>query len=245
MTDQNTRLKIPSRDIFNIFQIFNPEVFTLLEDEDESGNIYNNMLVMLKKLGAPTADIMENTDAVREYSSTIISSDAGGFVMNTMLKTVSKNAEIEEWIFLIIGDVIDYGEDVKEAADRYKLNPLFALTGTFEQNRVFVPHDCIARMKTKNGEDARMLPNTADDFYALILYADSAFRAIMTHEKMNMDTFAFYLDPSQVALAKYDYNEIKKRTATDLAAYVLECAEENQPQIATTYPILPAPPILQ
>lgn len=245
MTTPTNRLKIMARDLFNIFQLYNPAIFEPIISDEDAIKIFERTVSMVDYFESPTSDVLTSPD-IESFSTSYKESDTGGFIIVTALKKkIEGRSETEDWLFITIGDTIDHGEHIQDLSKRYELLPLFALTGIVENNSVFVPHDCGAKTILEDGETALMFPNTPDDFYALVLYADAAFRAIMTNDTMDLNKFAFYLDPSQVQVSRNEYHEIKNRTATDLAKYIVECADLNHQMPTTSFPQMPAPPMLQ
>lgn len=238
-------INIDVRDILNIFQIKNPEVSTIITNQTEIKNIYGNMLAMMQKFEASSTPILENAGAMRKITMATTSSDGGGFLMSSIVETISDQAEIEIWLFVIIGEVVDSGQDIEAPAQRYKLKPHFLLSGVSETNNNFVVHDCGARLETNDSPAKWMKANNLDDYYSIMLYGDAAFRTMMTDEKMDIGKFEFHLDPDCIQMAKHGYDEIKYRTATDLALYIIECADDDPYPLKPNTVMAPPPPILQ
>lgn len=219
---KSSQLKIPAKDVLNIFQISNPRIFIKYKNDNDTRNIYQNALKMLDFFGAPTANVLEDKNSIKEITATVSCSEGTGFIMTIELMRVTQMAEIENWFIMIIGDTKGYSEEANSPSEGCALIPQFILTGLIENNSVFVPRDCICRKQEENGDSSLFLPDNSNDFYACILYADAAFRAVILEENMDIEKFGNYLEPFQIKMAHHAYNEIKNRTPVSLAQYIVD-----------------------
>lgn len=244
MSEHNEQITVPAKDILNIFQLFNEEVFGRIDNENEAEGIYANVVKMFARLQAQNVDVLiDNDDLIETYSSSIKGSHADGFITSTAIERTCRTEEPEQWLFISIGKTVDLGEHITKYDDRYKLKPLFVLSGKIENNCDFIVHDCIAKVETKDGEEI-MKPNSLADFHAMMLYANTAFLSVMKDIHMDIDSFMKHIaDPSELEKATEGYNKIKPRTGTDLSG-ILQFSKPSM-AAADSFFINPMSPSLQ
>jgi len=198
------------------------------------------MLAMMKRFNASTASILDNDEAIRDISVlTHTSSQNGGFIIAATVTAITKEAELEEWIFLIIGEIVDYGEDIKDDAQRFKLRPVFVLSGTIQEKRFFAPIDCYGLRKNSDDAEVRIIPNTQEDFYALIAYANAAFLDIMIDKQIDTEEYALHTNQDRVPFGFNIYEDIKFRSESDLTNHILDNTDDSN--LGSVKPTLQAP----